>query len=365
MDDPLTKPTTTKGGCYENFRASVERIAQADAHKPVALFTHAYPDPDAIGSMMGMAWLLRKKFNMEADLFYDGEISHPQNMAIVNLLDPQLKRVEEYDPSRYCMNMLLDTVPVNAGVGDHKLDFKVVVDHHQTILNGSYDGVFVHHKTGSCCAIVYRMMRCFCSESWLEDDNAGDSRVATAMVAGVITDTDYMVSDATTEMEFEAYADLFEYRNSAALRNIIFYKRPKSWTYMKASAVQRVEIDENGHATVGLGILPDSHRDLIADMATDMLTWAPVQTAIVFALVGQDQVAGSIRSHNSSLNVPEFCRKLGGRHGSGGGRGSMGAYHYTIAGLAIDPDDDDETKQKTWDLINVREKLRIQKILND
>jgi len=64
----------------------------------VALFTHFCPDPDAIGSMMGMEFLCNK-LGKGTSLFYTGPISHPQNRAFVNLLDPDLKDISEYKDS--------------------------------------------------------------------------------------------------------------------------------------------------------------------------------------------------------------------------------------------------------------------------
>jgi nanoRNase/pAp phosphatase (c-di-AMP/oligoRNAs hydrolase) len=366
MDEPA-KPMTGKvnvNNSCDNFRALVEKKREESPHKPFAIFTHAYPDPDAIGSMMSLNWLLNKGFNVESDLFYFGEVAHPQNTAIVNLLEPQLKKVqEEYVAERYSGHILVDTIPANAGVGDRKIDFDVVIDHHKEILNGNFNGVFVHYKTGACCSIIFKLMKQFCKESWFEDDNATDSRIATAMISGIVNDTDYMVSDDTTEMEFEAYSSLFEFRNSTSLRNIIFFKRPKLWTDIKATSAQKAEIDDEGNAVVGLGLIPESQRDLIADMANEMGSWASVETAIVFALVGFDQVEGSVRSQNNSLNVHDLCKKLGGRCGTGGGKLAKGAYRYSLGGMAIDPDDDEETKRQTWELIRIRESKRITKIL--
>jgi nanoRNase/pAp phosphatase (c-di-AMP/oligoRNAs hydrolase) len=367
MEEIATKPMTGKvnnGACADSFRQIIERKKQEVPGKPFAVFTHAFPDPDAIGSMMGMSWLLNRGFGVDADLFYFGEVSHPQNTAILNLLDPQLKRVqEEYDPTKYAGAILVDTIPINAGVGDLKVEFDIVMDHHKEIPNGGFSGLVVHNKTGSCCSIVFKMMRHFCQENWFEDDNAGDSRVATAMIAGIVNDTDYMVSDDTTEMEFEAYSSLFEFRNPEALKNIIFFKRPKFWTDTKAAAAQNAEIDDEGYAIVGLGLIPESQRDLIADMASEMVSWASVETAIVFALVGSERVEGSVRSQNNSLNVSEFCKRLGGRCGTGGGKLAKGAYRYSLGGMSIDTDDDEETKRQTWELIRIRESKRIAKII--
>ena len=60
----------------EKIATAIEKRGSAR----IAIFTHPSPDPDAIGSQMGLAWLLRKSHdNIEVDCFYDGHVSHPQN----------------------------------------------------------------------------------------------------------------------------------------------------------------------------------------------------------------------------------------------------------------------------------------------
>lgn len=369
MSEDNKAPETDKRKCTvrehaENFKNLLERISEGGAKKiKAAIFTHNCPDPDAIGSMMGMAWILSKAYGAECDLFYSGEISHPQNNAICNLLDPQLKRAkEEYKNDEYNLRILCDTIPSNAGTADHKVDFDVVIDHHKELPNGGYSGLVIHMKTGSCCAIVYKLIECLYKHGF-EDDNDADSKVATAMIAGIVTDTEYMVSDDSTELEFEAFSKLFPFRVSNFLKQIVFFKKPKIWIDIKAKASSEAVVDDEGYAIVGLGLIPEKQRDLIADMAEEMVSWASVETAIAFAVVGGERIEGSVRSLNASISVSEFCKKLGSRHGMGGGKMGKGAYRYSLAGMSIDPDEDEDTKQKTWDLVREKETKRIMRLI--
>ena len=73
----------SNGGDVETYLTKFSKLIQGK--RSVALFTHHGPDPDGIGSMMGLQWLFQK-FGIASQLFYDGTISHPQNMAMTNLL---------------------------------------------------------------------------------------------------------------------------------------------------------------------------------------------------------------------------------------------------------------------------------------
>lgn len=345
---------------YKEFRALFEK-----PEKPtVAIFSHPCPDPDAISSMMGMSWLLERAFGVESSMFYAGEISHPQNGSLVNLLAPQLQRVgEDYKPEEFDIKILVDTIPSHAGTGKHKIAFDVDIDHHRDLPH-EYEGLLIHRKTGSCAAIVYDMMKSLVPpDNWLTDEVDADMKVATALIAGIITDTNFMMSDDCTELERNAFNDLFEYRNSNFLHQIVFFKRRKFWVDKKAEACTHAKIDEEGCAVVGLGLIPERERDLIADMAEEMVSWASVETAIAFGVVGGDRIEGSVRSLNASLSVSEFCKKLGGRHGTGGGKHGKGAYQLPLAGFSIDADEDPADAQDAWESIKRRETKRIIRVI--
>lgn len=348
---------------YNGYSEFGDKIVEA-GHVKAALFTHRCPDPDAISSMMGMQWLLLRAFNIQSNLFFDGEVSHPQNNAMVNLLDPGLKRIVDYKPEDYGLNILLDTIPENAGVGNQKISFDVCVDHHRE-LPANFTGVLIHKKCGSCAGIIYDMMKHFVTtkEEWLNEEVDTDTKLATALIAGVVSDTEYMMSDDATEFEFKAFSELFPFRNSNFLKQIIFFKRPKFWIDKKAEGCSEAKMTEEGFAIVGLGIIPENQRDLIADMAEEMVKWSSVVTAIAFGVVGGDRIEGSVRSLNPSLTVSDFCKKLGGKYGGGGGKHGKGAYRLPLAGFSIDPDEEEEDVQGAWESIKNRETKRISKAI--
>lgn len=364
MSEDTEKPSSerkTKG--FNGYQDFVDLVKRAGPQR-AALFTHRCPDPDAIGSMMGMSWLLHRAFGIESDLFYAGEVSHPQNAAITNLLDPSLHRVDDdYRADRYGLRILLDTIPENAGVGKQTVKFDAVFDHHRDLPH-NYEGIVVHRKCGSCSSIIYDLAKhIVVPEDWFSDDVDGDQKVATALIAGIVTDTEYMMSDDSTELEFKAFSDLFEFRNSGFLKQIVFFKRPKYWIDTKAKASIDPKI-EDGYAVVGLGLIPEKERDLIADLADEAVQWASVETAVVFAVVGGERIEGSVRSVNASLTVADFCKKLAGKHGCGGGKHGKGAYKMPLGGFSIDADEEEKDIAQAWELIKNRETKRIMRAIH-
>lgn len=363
------KPDQPKRGREANLakvqKTLSELVQKAVASKGtarVAIFTHPCPDPDAIGSQMGFAWLLRKSYdNIEVDCFYDGHISHPQNQRMVNLLDPELKLSSDCQPSEYDICVSVDTVPAHS-VCPENTQFDLVIDHHKEVPNGGFKGLFLNLKAGSCCATVYQLIKQY--NVIFEEDNDLDSKVATALLVGIITDTDYQTSDDTTEIEHLAYAELFEFRNPSALKQITKYKHPREWVQARACVAQKAhDRIKDGVLIHGIGFISGNNRDLIAAVADEMLSWENVETCVAFAVVDGDRIEGSVRSSNAALAVPGLCKDLGGQYGGGGGKLGKGAYFYSLGSCSTDGEMDEPTKDKLWEFINERELKRLYKII--
>src|SRR5687768_14138836 len=56
-----------------------------------------FPDPDAISAAVAYREIART-FGIEADILYEGLISHPENLALVNLLEIELTRCTAQTP---------------------------------------------------------------------------------------------------------------------------------------------------------------------------------------------------------------------------------------------------------------------------
>ena len=347
--------------CEPSYFNSLNKLLSEKKPKKIAIFTHATPDPDAIASIMAFNWAMVKlNPNVECTGFYDGCISHPQNIAMVNLLDPNMRPVSEFKKADFDFFVCVDTVPVNAGLGGNEVNFDLVIDHHKEIPNGGFCGLFVNLKAGSCCGTIYHLI----SKLGLtfEDDNDNDSKVATAIMVGISTDTENLMSDDATNYEFDAWSNLFEFRNPAILKRIVHFGRPKYWIDHKANAAKNAVVLE-GVCVVGIGSITAKHRDMIADMVDEIVTWEDVNTAVAFAIIDGDRIEGSVRSRNASVMVPNLCKELASKYGAGGGKLGKGAYRYSLGGSAIEEEDDEDIKQKTWDLLNDKECRRILKII--
>lgn len=326
----------------------------------VAVFTHATPDPDAIGSQIAISHLLKTFYKMDVDCFIDGSVSHPQNKVAVQLLDPNLIPVAEYDAKKYCLNVLVDTVPSYAGVGNHKVDFDIVVDHHKEVPN-NFNGLVIHSYSGSCCGIVHELLVDYNIE-W-DDDNEEHVKIASAIWAGVITDTDFCTKPDTTYRDFRAQQNMFQHADDACVRKIVRFNWPMSWVKLLGIAINQHEVHD-GLAIIGLGQLATDQYDAVASIADQMLTWGNIHTAVVFALFDGEYISGCLRTIADTIEAHSICAELGGEHGHGGGKDFAGRYSKPLGAFAFDLDDDNEVSNKWWELQKEREVKKILRVLS-
>src|ERR1043166_3590659 len=86
-----------------NGRAAICRrsdrvLAGLADYRQVAFVSHVQPDPDSLGSMMGLAHLVETCLGKPTRLTRDGLISRAENRAMVDLLDIDLVPIEEITP---------------------------------------------------------------------------------------------------------------------------------------------------------------------------------------------------------------------------------------------------------------------------
>src|SRR6478752_6806396 len=114
-------------------RRSDRFLAGLADYKQVAFVSHVHPDPDSLGSMMGLAHLVESCLGKPTRLTRDGPIGRAENKAMVELLGIELWPVEDLDWAEDEAVVMVDSQP---NTGRHSLGrdcpLYAVVDHHAT-----------------------------------------------------------------------------------------------------------------------------------------------------------------------------------------------------------------------------------------
>lgn len=180
----MTRPTANSSvnGQPAVTRRSEQFLKGLADFKLVTFVSHVHPDPDGLGSMLGLAHLVESCLGKETRLTRDGAICRAENRAMVDLLDIDL---EPIDSIRWHDREALVMVDSQPKTGRHTFDPRVpiyaVIDHHQT--PGDLTGIpcqDIRHGMGATCSIV--------SSYLIEQEVAIPEQVATALYYGIETE---------------------------------------------------------------------------------------------------------------------------------------------------------------------------------
>ena len=293
---------------------------------------HNNPDPDCLASALALGRIAMVAGIDDPAILYNGDISHQQNRAFVNLLDIDL---EEFDPAT-----IRDRPPTSLlAFVDHSVPgannrvpkgtpLDIVIDHHPA---DDIDAQFVDHREnlGAAATILTQYLR--------ELDIELDDSLATALLFAIRRETLNFLRGATRE-EYEAAGYLHSAVDGDLLRRLS--SPPVTGVTLDAIATaidnrvvkRSVLISHVGRTT---------ERDALPQAADYLATLEGVETAIVFGLI-DDGIQLSARSPDSRIHAGNVLRETFEDVGSCGGHHDVAGGEIPL-GIFADYRDDDET----------------------
>ncbi len=283
-------------------------------------------DPDALASAFGLAYLInaiRQREN-EIQIYYCGEIGHPQNRTIINKYDlkRRMRPIEEFSAkTRY--TALVDSSSIDDGriPGDRDLDLIIVIDHHrESALPEGDEAFYWIEDVGSASTLVAELLEA------LGVEFSGDSAFISTLIAmGVYTDTKALVSGSSRDRHAYGYAT--KATSAVEFAQLIEYPFPESHYDNLEKALRRRK-RVGSRLLTNIGKTPPEDRDDISSIADYLLRMEGISLVVVWAIIGDD-VRISARSTDLSTPLAEFMReKFGPDSGAKldpAGRGEGGA----------------------------------------
>lgn len=315
--------------CFDKLS---ELLSRKDAK--AAIFMHITPDIDAIGSAIGIRYVLMRKFGIASDIFHAGEVSHRQNQTLVNVLSLSFMHEKKYIEMKenYNIRICVDCNPANVGIQElAKTGVNLIIDHHRI---EPPEGVVADVRvTGSCASIVWDIM----DKLDCIPDGDDAKTIATAMVIGIRKDTMDFLSSSLTELDFKAYKSLLPLADFQKVQLIINFPKAKYYYDLLSRAVKEgTTVNTTFIASVGL--ISEGKRDALPDIADDIVRMEGISTSVIFGII-DDRISVSVRSEDVALDVNAFCKRVfgdefsGGKYGAGGASIPLGF----MSGLTGDP----------------------------
>jgi nanoRNase/pAp phosphatase (c-di-AMP/oligoRNAs hydrolase) len=267
-----------------------------------------HPDPDSLGSMMGLAHLVEACLEKPTRLTRDGLISRAENRTMVEMLHLELEPIEEITWHQGEALVMVDSQP---DTGRHNFDPTVplyaVIDHHDT--PGDVEGVpftDVRRGLGATCSLVTSYL--------MEQDIALPHRLATGLLYGIETELGGYPREASP-LDDSALLYLYPLADKDLLARIRNARLPQSYFECMLHALQNSFIYER----LIISWVNDLQQpELAAEVVDFLIRFEEVDWAVC-AGVYQDKLVLSVRSALRRAGAGEMLRQVVGELGKAGG----------------------------------------------
>jgi len=358
---PIAAPALPPERLAERLRALLAE--RAGERHLVAI--QDFPDPDAISCAMAYQEIARQ-FDVTAEILYGGVISHPENLALVNLLEIELvPYTDDVALEGFQGAVFVDNQGATTRLTDRILKCRIpvfaVIDHHapQELL----DPVFRDVRPVGAAAVQFAEYLASGVLLRLVAGRERHVRLATALLHGLHSETSSFLYAG--EPEYAAAAYLSEYADHRLLERVLCVQKSHgAMDTIRAALGDRVI--RGGLSVAGVGFVRWADRDAIPQAAEFLLTEENVRTAVVFGAVdlrdGRESIIGSLRTGDTTLAVDTFLKNAFGRDENGryygGGRSRAGGFEIELGFLAGSGTDAAE-RQAKWELFERRVRRRL------
>ncbi|PSP94357.1 DHH family phosphoesterase [Halobacteriales archaeon QS_4_62_28] len=335
------------GHLFERVGEEGVRIRQLqrvlrDVGDRLAIVMHDNPDPDAIASGVALA-RLASAVGCDPQLCYYGAITHQENRAFVNLLEFDLRNLdEETDLSAYDGFALVDHS--RPGVNDQlppDTPIDIVIDHHPPRAPIEARFVDLRSDVGATSTLLVDYLRRF--------DSLLDEAIATGLLFGISVDTKEFRREVSAD-DFQAAAYLLPHANLDTLQRIEDPSMSGDTLDTIGNAIQNRR-QEGSVLLSCVGKLSD--RDALAQAADRLLDLQDVSSTLIYGVM-DGTIYASARARGMDVDLGEVLREAFGQIGSAGGHADMAGAQITLGVLESVEDRDESLHEIVRSVVDER-----------
>ncbi len=291
----------------------LKRVIKEMGKGKLGIVVHNNPDPDAISGAMALKEIA-KTVGVYSEIIYNGLIGHQENKAFVNLLDIDIERMEEYDPSKFSNLALFESaIPGVNNLLPSDAKVNIIIDHHPVaITEVKADFIDIQPEIGASATIMTTYIK--------ELGMKVNSELATALLYGIRVDT-HEFKKNTTQADLNAAAFLYPLVDHEILSQIEMPSMSTETLDILGHAIKNRQVT-GSYLISNVGSVRD--RDALPQAADYLLNLEGVTTTIIFGLT-EDTIHLSGRSKDVRVNVGEVMREAFGEEHGGGHATSAGA----------------------------------------
>jgi len=294
----------------------------------LVLCTHRHPDPDGLGALVGLQYLLKEEFDLESDLVLEGRIRRAENVAMRELLEIHALPKGGVDPENYAGCIVVDSQPEFSHTHPPgAIPVLAVLDHHELPSDAPQKEVppfdWVDPSYGATSTMVYDLLQHYAVTP--------DERASTALFCGVRYDTNDLARDATS-LDVAAYQTLQQLANRRILSSIDQPELPRNYFRQMGAAIEHCEV----FGPLLLTLMGEvSSPESVAEIADWFVRLEGDQWSLAGgACDGRYQV--SLRTDMPGADAYPALKHIVGAEGSCGGHGRMAGGQISLAGQDLE-----------------------------
>jgi nanoRNase/pAp phosphatase (c-di-AMP/oligoRNAs hydrolase) len=326
-------------------RAFAEALSAARG-KSLLIALRGHPDPDGIACAITQAHIAQRLGVSQIVIGYTQEVSHRENRALVKLLGLELRKIKTIgEVGKVDFLALVDAHEVDPELTDAaSYEVLTIVDHHRATTAPKARFVDLRYDVGATATIFVEYLQDLAT---LDPDVEEDRRIATALMHGLATDTDdFMLARAA---DFKAASLIAEVVDRDLLEDLSRRLIAPTAMDVIARALQALVVRRN-FAMAGVGFVSDTERDTIAQAADFLVRREDIDTCVVYGVVGDKYIEGSLRTHSPSVDPAVWLEQAFGQDEKGrpfgGGRRDKGGFRIPIGFLGRVTD-----RAQLWQLV--------------
>lgn len=326
-------------------RRSDRFLAGLEAATRVVFVSHVQPDPDSLGSMLGLAHLVEHQLGKSTLITQDGIISRAENREMVEVLGLDLVPVEEVEWQDGDAVVMVDSQPKTGRhtIGDN-IPLYAVLDHHET--PGELEEVpfvDVRAQLGATCTLVTKYL--------IEQEVPLTEVVATALFHGIETEITGYPREASSADD-DALMELYPLADKDKLAQIRNARLPQSHFECLIQALQSSFIYDR--LIISWVNLPQPEQ--AAEVCEFMIRFEEVDWALCVG-VFEDRLILSLRSALPDAHSGDILRQIVGKYGKAGGhdRRAGGAIKLTSTAPSFIEELQGELRRRTLKALKIED----------
>jgi nanoRNase/pAp phosphatase (c-di-AMP/oligoRNAs hydrolase) len=346
MTDPVRRLTPAAAPSSEPRARAFADAMSAARGKHVLIALRGHPDPDGIACAITQAHIAQRMGVAQTTVGYCQEVSHRENRALVKLLGLELRKIKSVqEVGKVDFLALVDAHELDPELADTQgLEVLSIVDHHRATSPPRARFVDLRMDVGATATIFVEYLQELAA---LDPDVEEDRRIATALMHGLATDTDdFMLARAA---DFRAASQIAEVLDRDLLEDLSRRLIAPTAMDVIARALQALVVRRN-FAVAGVGFVSEAERDTIAQAADFLVRREDIDTCVVYGVVGDKYIEGSLRTHSPSVDPAVWLEQTFGADEKGrpygGGRRDKGGFRIPIGFLGRVTD-----RAQLWQLV--------------